>query len=118
MCRVWWILGLLLLLFGPLLRVAEAADDLARELAQTRQAAGFEERDGGVGDDPADSIRAISLIEVLTQTQAQLPTQCRLVVPWPPDSIGRSGSGSARPGIDVSSPGGMRRIVLLARFLC
>jgi hypothetical protein len=118
MRRVAWILGLLLLLFGPLLRGAEAADDLARELAQTRQAEGLQEPDGGVGDDPADSIRAVTPIEVLTHTQAELPALAWLVVSWPSDPLACSGTGSASPEIEARSPSGVSLIVLFARFLC
>ncbi len=50
-------LGLLLVLLGPLLRVAEAAGDLARELDEPTQSVGLEEPDGGVGDHAGDSMR-------------------------------------------------------------
>jgi hypothetical protein len=52
MSRLFGWLALIAALSGPLLRHAEAADDLARSLAELREPASTEETDGGVGDEP------------------------------------------------------------------
>jgi hypothetical protein len=54
--RLLFILSLIAVLSGPLLRAAEGADDLSRSLAELGRPPLFEEADGGVGDDQADSV--------------------------------------------------------------
>jgi hypothetical protein len=53
-----WMLGLCLVaaLFGPVLRRAEAADDLARLLFNLTEPSDIEPSDGGVGDEPEAGI--------------------------------------------------------------
>jgi hypothetical protein len=51
MTRLFGYLALTAALSGPLLRHAEAAEDLARALAELRDPGSAEETDGGVGDE-------------------------------------------------------------------
>lgn len=79
MRRVLVILGLLLLFVGPLLRVAEAASDLARELNEVAEVVRLEEPDGGVGDESGDSIRADGASDCRDQTRLESPV---LAISW------------------------------------
>jgi hypothetical protein len=56
-------LGLCLVaaLFGPLLRRAEAADDLARSIANLTEPSDIEPSDGGVGDEPEAGIAKLQV---------------------------------------------------------
>ena len=55
---------LVLALGSPPMRLAEAADDLARTVEEIGQGAGVEMIDGGVGDDAGESLRAVSHLEL------------------------------------------------------
>ncbi len=57
MCRLMFLLALIAALGGTPLRIAEAADDLARSLAELGASAGMEVTDGGVGDDSDASVK-------------------------------------------------------------
>jgi hypothetical protein len=56
--RLVFLLGLLAAVAGTPLRQAEAADDLARALAELGDGNVIEPVDGGVGDDAGDTIKA------------------------------------------------------------
>ncbi len=58
MSRLMFLLSLLAALTGTPLRQAEAADDLARTLAERDNGGEVATVDGGVGDDAGDTIKA------------------------------------------------------------
>jgi hypothetical protein len=64
---------MLALLSGPLLRFAETASDLARELNEPANVVGLEEPDGGVGDDAGETIRTDSCVECWDPSQFEMP---------------------------------------------
>ncbi len=117
MRRVLVILGLLLLLVGPLLRVAEAASDLTRELNEATEVVRLEEPDGGVGDESGDSIRADGRSDCRDQTQTESPV---LAISW--------GSAALNCGVQLAEvtpkptappwPGHVSRVVLFQCPLC
>jgi hypothetical protein len=55
--RLMLLLSLISVLVGTPLRLAEAADDLARSLAESDNGVNIEQVDGGVGDDSGATIK-------------------------------------------------------------
>ncbi len=78
MPSVLWGLCLFLLLVNPYLRATETANDLSRELAEPIADHEIEAQDGGVGDEPADSLRALTSLAIW---KPRLPLQTFFELP-------------------------------------
>ena len=112
--RPLFVLTLLVAFSGTPLRLAEAADDLARGLAGPEVTGEFEAVDGGVGDDSGESIRADPARDSIDAPSAWVAMP--LISPAPLPSLDRLRSGR-RPSPHPPS-GSPRRHLLLERFLC
>jgi hypothetical protein len=108
-----FLLSLLAALAGTPLRQAEAADDLARSLAEVGCGDVLEEADGGVGDDAGDTIKAdASPAPLLLATADALPATFALAAPGPGLILpGPTDRSHAPPASST------RRHALLQRFL-
>jgi hypothetical protein len=67
-----FVLSLIAVLAGTPLRLAEAADDLARSLAETDNGVNLEQVDGGVGDDSGATIKPDVSSTTLASTFEQI----------------------------------------------
>ena len=114
MRRLMFALSLIAILTATPLRLAEAAEDLARSLAELGNGVNLEEVDGGVGDDSGATIKADVVDGVSSfgsvDWLAELPGPACSVVPRvilrPDDSRADPTTNSAR------------RRAWLQRFLC
>lgn len=108
------LLSLLVALTGSPLRLAEAADDLARRLAEFVDDAGIEAADGGVGDDSGVTIQSDIAHAPVAPGLADLAPTAFLLAKRPPGL-------APRPSADPPAPtptSSRRRCALLQRFLC
>jgi hypothetical protein len=112
--RLVFLLGLLAAVAGTPLRQAEAADDLARALAELGDGDRIEMVDGGVGDDSGDTIKAdpshAPLLLMIADAPPAAPPGNALPCPGP-ILLSRAGRNHPPP---ASPP---QRLALLQCFL-
>ena len=106
--RALVLLSLLAALAGTPLRLAEAAEDLARSLAELGRGVNLEEIDGGVGDDSG----AVIKVEVVHHPTPDLSTPPVAGPFAAPVAIFRPIPSADRP------MGAARRFAWLGRLLC
>lgn len=114
MRRCLYLLSLITILTATPLRLAEAAEDLARSLSELGHGVNLEEVDGGVGDDSGATIKSDSA----DSPNAYLSVEFQPVLPATFVSMTNRGvfrSDEKRAGPSFSSA---RRCALLQRFLC
>ena len=109
-----FLLSLLVALTSTPLRIAEAADDLARALAEAGTGENLQEVDGGVGDDSGAMVKANPLVAGDASDAGYAPYPYVRLVPVVPERvIPRSAD---LPGWIPS--GASRRHALLQCYLC
>jgi hypothetical protein len=112
--RPFLLLALLVVFSGTPMRLAEAADDLARCLAGPEVGGEFEVVDGGVGDDPVETIRADPAHDPLVD--ATVRSFAAILPPAWPIILGRFRPRDLTRSPIPSSP--TSRHILLGRLLC
>jgi hypothetical protein len=111
--RPWLLLALLVAFSGTPLRLAEAADDLARSLAGPEDEGEFEAVDGGIGDDSGETVRADVAHGSVDSPFDGIPAAFACTAPASLRPLPSAGRPPFRP-----PAGPTRRHVLLERFLC
>ena len=107
------LLSLIAALAGTPLRQAEAAHDWAAALSDLGKDNLLAEIDGGIGDDPGDTIRAdVAHTSIVLPINNDLPTPSHLTLPAPAHIL--QTPGRRPPGDPMPS---RRRLLLLQRFL-
>ncbi len=114
MGRPWFLLAMLAALAGTPLRIAEAADDLARALAEVAGDSEIEVIDGGVGDDSGATIRGD--VAQAPDSSGELLGPVLFLAPDPP-GLGLSPESTDGPTVPRSARP-PRRFAVLLRFRC
>ncbi len=109
-----FLLSLIAVLAGTPLRLAEAADDLARSFAEADGGVGLEGVDGGVGDDSDATIKVEKTIAPIAVADHDLLTALAWMAPLATERL---------PWFTADSPSRLpansqRRHALLQCFLC